>query len=215
VKYLYSYDLFVLEKIFLGEITIDGYDDVVNYMMIQHEGQWRKFQKKPYAIHPLRVAKIVQRYTYDKELVIAALCHDILEDTKENWINMSNRFGKRVAILVQELTNHIPSHRKEQKTSFLIKKMIQISDDALTIKLADRLDNVSDILDNSVPDKIKEKNWIETMTIIKNLEKLRTLKSIHINLIDKIKDTLNTYKNVKNESQIIIYNSIEDISDEY
>lgn len=194
----------------VGPATFDGYDEVIDYMLKHHEGQYRKFNKQPYAFHPARVAKTVEKTVGDRDLVIAAACHDILEDTEVNWKSLAAEFGTRVAKLVQELTSHIPSHRKDQKASFLIKKMIKISDDALTIKLADRLDNVSDIMDAGVPDKNKQKTWTETTTILKNLEKFRSLQKTHVDLINRINKYLDSYQGAKNES-IIIYNSLEEL----
>jgi len=213
-KYIFLYENFIKETRIIGPVTFQGYDNAIDYMLKWHNEQYRKFSKQPYAYHPARVAKTIEEYTRDNELVLAAFFHDILEDTPENFKNMERQFGKRVARIVQELTSHIPSHRKNIKASFLIKKMLKMSDDALTIKLADRLDNISDIIDENVPEKNKSKMWAETTSIIKNLEKLRNLKGIHMILIDKIKKYLNSYQGIKNESEIKIFNSVEEINED-
>jgi (p)ppGpp synthase/HD superfamily hydrolase len=174
----------------------DVYDEVIDYMLKHHEGQYRKFSKESYANHPARVAKTVEFYTKDEDLVIATLLHDILEDSEVTWPEMKERFGMKVAKLVQELTSHLPAHKKPKKTDYLIKKLLNITDDALIIKLSDRLDNVSDIMCPSCPEKSKDSVWEATKTIIKNLVQHRKLNMIHKKIILTIKEYLNGYKSI-------------------
>ena len=65
---------------------------------IEHK---RKGTRFPYMIHPIRVAWILERHGHDDELVAAGLLHDTLEDTDVTRRQIAERFGERVASLVE------------------------------------------------------------------------------------------------------------------
>jgi (p)ppGpp synthase/HD superfamily hydrolase len=66
------------------ELGKTQYLDVIEFIKLQHEGQFRTFSMAPYWTHPIRVAALVMKYKKSHridELVIAALLHDVVEDT--------------------------------------------------------------------------------------------------------------------------------------
>lgn len=158
---------------------------------IKHKGQTRKFSGEPYFEHPKRVAKIIKSFKKSHKLdrlVAAALTHDTLEDTNTTYKDLVTLFGGLVASLVKELTSDPEEISKIGKTEYLSKKMIDMSNWALVIKLADRLDNVSDLKTSS--EKFRKKTVISTKEIISNLEKHRTLTNTQKRLIDAIKEKI-------------------------
>lgn len=109
----------------------------------QHEGQNRR-SGEPYITHPRAVAEIVKNVGGDPEMIAAGLLHDVIEDTDATEKELKGLFGSRVASLVKELTidaavDNNPD--KSVKDTYLIKHMNKMTDDAFTIKLADRLHN--------------------------------------------------------------------------
>jgi (p)ppGpp synthase/HD superfamily hydrolase len=112
---------------------------------LAHKGAFRRLEKKPYIVHPDRVARSVLLYSRDQDLVITALLHDVIEDSKFTRHNIERLFGKRVASLVNELTSDPLQLEKMGKTAYLSHKLNSISDDALLIKLLDRKDNIGDL----------------------------------------------------------------------
>ncbi|MEO7465180.1 MAG: HD domain-containing protein, partial [Nitrosospira sp.] len=64
-----------------------------------HSGQFRK-SGEPYISHPLAVASILGKLRLDPQTLTAALLHDVMEDTHVSKTEISNRFGKPVAELV-------------------------------------------------------------------------------------------------------------------
>src|SRR3954469_2714757 len=64
-----------------------------------HHGQLRK-SGDPYISHPVAVAEIVADWQLDPQAVIAALLHDVMEDTQVSKDEITRRFGKPVAELV-------------------------------------------------------------------------------------------------------------------
>lgn len=65
-----------------------------------HKDQTRKMSGAPYIIHPFSVAWIVSRFSQDKDVFIAALLHDLLEDTEYTREMMISDFGEKVTHFV-------------------------------------------------------------------------------------------------------------------
>jgi (p)ppGpp synthase/HD superfamily hydrolase len=126
-------------------------DFAIQFATDKHKGQIRKWSGVPYIIHPLRVMGLVCTYRhahgfkYDtmEYLLNAAVLHDTLEDTDTTKEELERHFGRVVADLVAELTNNEEDIKKcGGKTTYLCEKLNKISDEALFIKLCDRLDNI-------------------------------------------------------------------------
>jgi len=135
----------------------------------KHFYQHRKFSNEPYFKHPSRVADILRRFTKDEEIIAAGYLHDTCEDTKTSFKELEATFGPRVASLVKELTSVKKNQVKIGKAKYLLKKMNSMSDSALFIKLADRLDNVSDF--RFASEKFRKKYIDETFYILNNLNR--------------------------------------------
>jgi len=122
----------------IKEIVVKAY----NFAKERHEGQYRKYCSIPYFTHPKAVARIVEKLTTDSDIICAALLHDLLEDTDTEYQEIESLFGKRVAFLVDELTNKKEDRGDLSKKEYLYDKFRNLSSDALLIKLADRLHNI-------------------------------------------------------------------------
>lgn len=84
-----------------------------------HDGQYRK-GGKIYLIHPIQVASIVASLHCDSETIIAALLHDVVEDTHGKPRELERRFGQEVRLLVEALTKHAAfSHREYAEKLYL------------------------------------------------------------------------------------------------
>ena len=111
-----------------------------------HEGQLRK-SGEPYITHPLMVAYILLDYNMDTDALVAALLHDVVEDTHYTDEDIRKKFGEDVAILVDGLTKikQLPLSTKEEKVAESVRKMLlTMTKDirVIVIKLADRLHNM-------------------------------------------------------------------------
>lgn len=108
-----------------------------------HDGIRRK-SGEPYIIHPIAVAIIVARdFGLGSTSVIAAILHDVVEDTDYTIEDMKNLFGENVARIVDGLTKL--SGEMDTRQALTLKKMLMtLSDDVrvILIKLADRLHNM-------------------------------------------------------------------------
>lgn len=121
-----------------------------------HAGQMRK-SGEPYISHPVAVAGILAELHLDVPTLIAALLHDVVEDTGVTKQQVSDQFGKQVAELVDGLSklNRIEFQSATQAQAENFRKMLlAMSQDirVILVKLADRLHNMS-TLDVMGPDK--------------------------------------------------------------
>ncbi len=103
---------------------------------------------EPYFIHPLQVAEILVDMQLDCEAVIAALLHDILEDTSIEEQELRKRFGRQVSSLVDGVTkiSIVKAKSKSVQESETIRKMLfAMTKDirVIIIKLADKFHNMS------------------------------------------------------------------------
>lgn len=112
-----------------------------------HLGQFRQ-TGEPYITHPIAVSTLCATWKLDAQSIMAALLHDVLEDTGVDKITLANEFGGPVANLVDGLSKldklHFDSKETQQAESFR-KMLLAMADDVrvILIKLADRLHNLS------------------------------------------------------------------------
>ncbi len=137
------------------------------YAAEKHKDQKRK-DGSPYIIHPLAVAAIVAEIGLDCDAMMAALLHDCIEDTDASFEDISRRFGRTVAELVEgvtKLTRVQYSSMEEEQMENLRKMFMAMSKDirVILIKIADRLHNTR-TLEFQTPAKQKSKS-LETMEI--------------------------------------------------
>jgi len=121
-------------------------EDAYNYANEAHNGQLRK-SGEPYIIHPISVAKILIGFGMDRQSVVAALLHDVVEDTPITSEEVRRRFGADVQYLVEGVTKlgKVPlQNKEEQQAENLRKLLLAMSEDirVIIIKLADRLHNM-------------------------------------------------------------------------
>lgn len=138
----------------------------VDYCIDLHEGQYRK-SGEPYAVHPILVCAFVAHMGADESMLVAALLHDVIEDTHCTEDEVRFKFGEEVANLVSGLTKIVAiredkladsdSNEKLATSALTFRKMLLVSIEdvrVLVIKLCDRLHNML-TLDVLKPEKQK------------------------------------------------------------
>ena len=79
-------------------------DDAIIFATQKHMGQVRKRESSPYILHPLEAAAIASDLTKDEDTIVAAVLHDTVEDTDTTVEEIREKFGDRVAQLVESET---------------------------------------------------------------------------------------------------------------
>lgn len=117
-----------------------------NTSMEAHSGMRRR-SGEPYIFHPLEVAEIcVSEIGLGTTSIVAALLHDVVEDTDYELDDIERLFGKKVATIIDGLTKiaGVFDHGSSQQAENFRKMLLTLSDDVrvILIKLADRLHNM-------------------------------------------------------------------------
>ncbi len=134
-------------------------------------GEQRRRSGEPYIIHPIAVADILVDLGMDWQSIVAALLHDVVEDTEYTIEQLKTEFGGEVAVLVDGVTKlgqvQLNSRdSKEQAQAENVRKMLlAMSKDirVIIVKLADRLHNMR-TLEYVAPQKQRDKA-LETLEI--------------------------------------------------
>ncbi|MGE0144362.1 MAG: HD domain-containing protein [Planctomycetota bacterium] len=123
-----------------------------NFAADRHATQRRRGTDTPYVNHPLAVARrlIDQGGIDDTVTLAAAILHDTVEDTKTSHEELRARFGDEVAAVVAEVTDDRRLPKAERKRA-QVRKAGTLSASARAVKLADKLDNLSDLLQLAPP----------------------------------------------------------------
>lgn len=131
-----------------------------------HRGQKRE-SGGMYIQHPLNVALTLTKMNLDTETVVAAILHDVVEDTDYTIENILEKFGETVAFLVDSVTklDKIRYGGAEGKTENLRKMFLAMAKDirVVLIKLADRYDNMQTL--SALPKEDQKRIALETLEI--------------------------------------------------
>ena len=180
--------LTLLVKEYFSPADIEQVWAAYRYAAIAHEGQTRR-TGEPYISHPVAVACILAKLHMDLPTLLAALLHDVVEDTGVAIAEISEKFGKQVGDLVEGLTKldkiEFQSAAAAQAENFR-KMLLAMSQDVrvILVKLADRLHNM------------------QTLEAMK-LEKQKTI----------ARETLEIYAPIANRLGLnLIYQELEDLS---
>jgi GTP pyrophosphokinase len=151
-----------------------------------HAGQYRA-SGEPYITHPLAVAKILAEWHLDAQALIAALLHDVVEDTATTKTEISRTFGKPVAELVDGVSKidriEFATLQHAQAENFR-KMLLAMARDVrvILIKLADRLHNMRTL--EAVPPEKQERIARETLDIYAPIANRLGLISLYYELED-------------------------------
>lgn len=112
-----------------------------------HDGQIRKLRNTPYFLHCFEVASIAATMTDDREVIAAALLHDVVEESGVELAELRDKFGERVAALVESETEKKGSGSKsaswEARKQESIVRLQSAEDIGVKILwLSDKLSNV-------------------------------------------------------------------------
>jgi (p)ppGpp synthase/HD superfamily hydrolase len=123
-------------------------EEAILFATDAHKGQTRKLTNIPYILHPLEVSTIITNITSDEDVIIAGLLHDTVEDCGVDPKVIREKFGKRVAALVQCETEDKYSHLNPSDTWQIRKEesllILKITDDigVKILWLGDKLANL-------------------------------------------------------------------------
>ncbi len=122
----------------------------ISFAAKKHTNQKRKgADEQPYINHPLEVLNLLTSVgkVEDFDVLIAAVLHDTIEDTKTTKEEITELFGAEVCKMVLELTDDKALPKAERKR-LQVEHAPYISKGAQQIKLCDKISNIRDVLEN-------------------------------------------------------------------
>lgn len=165
------------KKLTIGSLLqkVGGYDPSADLDMIQlaydfaqkaHNGQKRK-SGEPYITHPLATAHILADLRIDPTIVIAAILHDVPEDTKITLDEVEKNFGSEVSSMVKGITKlgKLKYRGVERYIENLRKMFVAMAEDirVMIIKFADRIHNLSTL--DALPPQKRYRIALESLEI--------------------------------------------------
>jgi len=125
--------------------TLAALDEAVDFAAERHGEQTRP-AGEPYVEHLLETVAVLAdgAAVTDTDLLVAGVLHDVVEDTGTKLDEVRDRFGARVATLVAWVTKPDPGPGEDAATARAryLARLSEAPDDAVCLKLADRLSNV-------------------------------------------------------------------------
>lgn len=145
-------------KRYMPNFNENKFRDAFLFAAFSHQGQYRR-DNTPYISHPIETVRILSSIHADEDTLIAAVLHDVPEDTKGTIKDIEKRFGKNVAYLVDGITKlakvHYQHDMAKRQVDSLKKLFIHTASDPriILIKLADRIHNMRTLQYISKPQK--------------------------------------------------------------
>jgi GTP diphosphokinase / guanosine-3',5'-bis(diphosphate) 3'-diphosphatase len=171
---------------YLKPKDIEAIEQAYGVARAAHSGQYRH-SGDPYITHPLAVAKILAEWHLDAQALMAALLHDVVEDTPTTKAEIAKTFGKAVAELVDGVSKidriEFATLQHAQAENFR-KMLLAMARDVrvILIKLADRLHNMRTL--EAVPPEKQERIARETLDIYAPIANRLGLISLYYELED-------------------------------
>jgi len=129
-------------------ILNEKFEQALQFACEVHRHQKRKGTEVPYVTHLMTVSALVGEHGGDEEQMTAALLHDAMEDQGVTYRQIEQRFGKRVAEIVEACTDSIeqPKPPWRQRKERYLAHLVQASADAKLVSVADKVHNARSIL---------------------------------------------------------------------
>lgn len=171
---------------YLTQNEVTQFQFAISFAEQAHEGQFR-ISGEPYILHPFGVTDILLDCKADSVTLIAALLHDVVEDTNYTLEDIQKHFGKEVSYIVDGLTKVDKEYvqNKEEYEAINFKKLLTVAQKdirVIIIKVTDRLHNMRTL---QVKNKHKQVPYAnETLKIFAPLCHKLYLKTIQYELED-------------------------------
>ncbi|MCZ6716671.1 MAG: bifunctional (p)ppGpp synthetase/guanosine-3',5'-bis(diphosphate) 3'-pyrophosphohydrolase [Gammaproteobacteria bacterium] len=171
---------------YMSPEAIDNIMEAYRFGASAHEGQ-KRVSGAPYISHPVAVATILAEQRMDAQTIIAAILHDVIEDTSTVKDQLEEQFGKEVADLVDGVSklDQLQFHNRQQAQAESFRKMLlAMAEDirVIMIKLADRTHNMRTL--GSMPPVKRRRIARETLDIYAPIANRLGINSIRLELED-------------------------------
>jgi (p)ppGpp synthase/HD superfamily hydrolase len=133
------------------EAMTQGFEDLplaqeaVDFARSRHEGQRRDADDAPFVVHPLEVATLLRDAGYPDHVVATGALHEILEDTAADKRELEERFGPKVAELVDALTDDPSIEDEQERRAALRRQVAEAGEEAAAVFAADKVSKAREL----------------------------------------------------------------------
>jgi (p)ppGpp synthase/HD superfamily hydrolase len=121
------------------------YQTALKIAIEAHVGQIRKHDGSAYVVHPIMVARILDKAGFDEVTVAAALVHDVLEDTTVTEDELRAALGDDVVSIVTAVSEDTTLPWEERKEAY-VRSVVAGGESVWAVSVADKIHNASDLL---------------------------------------------------------------------
>ncbi len=114
---------------------------------------------KPVVLHSIRVGMILLNYNYSKEIVIAGILHDVIEDAEISKEKIAEKFGNKIAAIVWVVSHDANIADDQLRTKTLHSNMKEAGKDTVIVSIADHIDNFPYLI---YAKDDEEREWVRT-----------------------------------------------------
>jgi (p)ppGpp synthase/HD superfamily hydrolase len=152
--------------------------DLINeaiYWAKKYHGDQKRKSGEPYYSHPLEVAYMVSEYLLKTDVIVAAILHDIVEDTSVTVEIILDHFGWRIAEMVDMLTRDRPDGSKLSVQKVLNNAYDKKDAEVILIKIVDRIHNLETVsyFDEDKQTKIRKRTLIDFLPLVLDIEQYK------------------------------------------
>ncbi len=181
---------------YLSEEAIDQINKAYLFAAQAHQGQ-KRHSGDPYIVHPLAVAHTLAEMRMDEQTIIAAILHDVIEDTATDKTVLAMKFGSDVAELVDGVSKLVQiqfKDRLEAQAENFRKMLLAMAKDirVIIIKLADRLHNMRTL--DALPPEKRQRIAKETLEIYAPIANRLGMHSFRVEFEDLAFAALHPYR---------------------
>ncbi len=135
------------------------------------KGKKRSDGKSLQTDHSQNVYEILKKYSFDKEILIAGILHDCIEDSEKDYDFLDEKFGKKVADIVSIVSQDKRLSKKEREKEYE-KRIKMAGASAQYVKIADMIENLQSAKKNCL-EEMQEwlRNWYREFNFRKEVKK--------------------------------------------
>jgi len=130
--------------------------EAFRFLILSFEERRVRNRNKPVILHSIRVGMHLYKLDYSKDIVISGILHDLLEDTDVSFDALKEKFGDKIARLVQACSFDAGIKDKKEQYNEVFARCYKEGKEALIIKIADLIDNLPYMLDSQYAGDLRD-----------------------------------------------------------
>jgi (p)ppGpp synthase/HD superfamily hydrolase len=131
----------------MEQVTPTLFERALKIAVTAHAAQVRKSDGSPYVVHPVMVSRLVEKAGGSEAAVVAALVHDVLEDTAVTEVELRAVLGDAVVDIVAGVSEDQSLEWEARKEKY-IERVASSSDDTKLVSVADKIHNAYSLLEH-------------------------------------------------------------------